>query len=113
PAAGDALVVDVGAGARLRGVPLPAPLSGLARLAARAHADHPGPRSPRRAARAAAGGGHRCRARSADARGRRVPTMSQRARRAQALGPGAWSLAKRIAPWALALVVLALIAHEA
>jgi glycosyltransferase 2 family protein len=42
-----------------------------------------------------------------------MPALSRRAGRARPLGSVAWSLAKRIAPWALAVVVLALIAHEA
>ena len=39
--------------------------------------------------------------------------MMPRASRTARLGPAAWSLAKRVAPWALALLVLTLIAHEA
>lgn len=41
-----------------------------------------------------------------------MPALSRRAARGRQ-GAAAWSLAKRIAPWLLALVVLALIAHEA
>jgi hypothetical protein len=41
-----------------------------------------------------------------------VSAVSRSARVAR-LGPAAWALVKRIAPWALALLVLTLIAHEA
>ena len=41
-----------------------------------------------------------------------MSTVSRTARAAR-LGPTAWALVKRIAPWALALLVLTLIAHEA